>query len=149
RKRTGDLALELEQKAKAVLTSYRRKERVRRARRLWFRRKLSRQEKRLRSFLRETVVPSTDVVWAAAARPEHSLIFAASILADVRRAAGGQNGKLSYRVFYNLACYDASQNDDDDLALDELQEAFRRSGGGGRLLELHRWAQLDPALRSL
>ena len=163
-------AVILEMDALALLLSYRRRER----RRPGFRRKLSPQERRVRSFLCRTVMPSTDVVWAAARRarnPDVADVVLGPVLTRARATAQPtapnpfqrrprspcEAEPVSYRVFYNLACFLASASRDERgaraqelrrAALGDLREALR-GAYGARRHELIRWAQSDPSLAPL
>ena len=123
--------------------------------RLWFRAKLEPREERLQRFLLETVRPSAELVLAGALRERGDAVAADRIFESIRALAS--TGTLSYRSFYNLACYEASQGrnysldeqrDSFAVALDDLRQALRRVHGRRRV-EVVRWASEDPSFVSL
>jgi hypothetical protein len=137
--------------ARYVLSTY--AEKRKRRRRLWLglrHHTLSPKEERLQRFLAMTVKPAAEIVLAAAERelvpalprPE-ALVRAIRTRADKSKG----EGELGYRVYYNLACYDATRGDREQ-ALTYLREALVRAKDRHRA-ELVESAKCDPALKPL
>lgn len=106
---------------------------------------LDRVEKRLRDFLRRTVVPCLDLVIASSLRTTNP-DEAYKRVAPLREAAAGNS--LSYRALYNLACFEAGKKDTSAQALALLRRALREAPEE-RQRELALWAATDPAFRPL
>lgn len=112
----------------------------------WWRRrgprKLNAREQRLLRFLARTVHPCAVLLAAGA------LLFLeeeerAEKLAEGIRAGGGRDD-LSYRVYYNLACYEAGRGRHEQ-ALEDLRIALHKVSGRRRT-SLVQWAGADPSL---
>jgi hypothetical protein len=149
-----DRANQLLEEAEAVLATYAR----RRETRKWviFRNSLTAKEERLEQFLRRTVNPCLTIVLAASIRLRSPAEAEAQIapLRDRANLSGGpgteEANELSYRSLYNLACYEAGSAEalPQNNALRYLAAALERAPVPRRV-ELARWAQMDPSLKSV
>ena len=137
--------------ARVLLERYDKRSNHRQWWRGWRKARLEPAERRLERFLSRTVVPSASVVQALALRQQGYLEEADHIVSQVRLAKADD---LSYRAYYNLACYEASPGRGETVnageeafavALEDLRQALRRVFGA-RLVELIRWAKKDPVL---
>lgn len=116
-------------------------------------RTLTAQQLRLKRFLEETVQPCGELVVAGARAalgdPDRDKRLASRIRDSVLK------GNLSYRVAYNLACYELAFLDKDTaeeswaLALDALRVAFRDAPNQRQRTALVAWARKDPALKPI
>ena len=141
--------------AGVLLERYDRRSKHRDWWRPWRQRKLKPAERRLERFLGRTVKPSASLVLAGALC-QQGYVDEGDQIASRIRAFPGKDG-LSYRAYYNLACYEASQgrggtvnvgNCGFAVALEDLRQALRVVHGA-RLTELIRWAGKDPSLKGL
>jgi hypothetical protein len=106
--------------------------------------KLRQRQQRLKRFLERTVIPSTEIMKAGALLALGRGEDAEQLVSFVRESAG-----LSYRVHYNLACYEATAGEDRvEAALDDLRTALRLAFGAKRT-RLVEWARVDPSLASV
>jgi hypothetical protein len=106
--------------------------------------KLEPRQRRLERFLVRTVIPSTEVMVAGALRALDRREEADQLVSAVRARPA-----LSYRVYYNLACFEATASEDrDEAALDDLRTALRLAFGAKRT-RLVEWARVDPSLESV
>jgi tetratricopeptide (TPR) repeat protein len=144
-KRSAATALNLVEDAERLLTRYRKKTAQRSWKRGFRKGQLDPREERLHRFLIETVKPSAWLVRAGALLAQDKTSEAERVVGDIREEA--KRNPLSYRTYYNLACYDASRESRTD-AIEDLRQAVRRASGRN-LVELLRWAKDDPSLKSL
>jgi tetratricopeptide (TPR) repeat protein len=103
------------------------------------------QEERLGTFLAETVEPCCAVVAARRLYQLGRADDAEAYVDDVRRRA--QNGTLSYRGYYAIACFEGGAGGHDE-ALAHLARALR-DAPRNRRAELARWAENDPDFERL
>ena len=144
------------------------------------------RQQRLRRFLKQTVVPCAEVVRAGALLAQGKKADAERLIEPLKERAAETTAsvpapyrvapsRLSYRVYYNLACYEgtipperpstrmdvrtyagevlagydvAEPAEPYEQAMSYLFEAFRRCHGRRRGL-LARWAELDPAFHAI
>jgi len=149
-------ALSLIQNSMRLLSWYDEREAAYRWWRPWGARSLAPKERRLRRFVAETVEPCAELLAAGAYVLLGDLEQGELYAAGVRRLAD-QNA-VSYRTFYNLACYDVALAVSPagaegaeqllELGLRDLRAAVRRVHGRRRT-ELLRWAWRDPSLAPL
>ena len=95
-------------------------------------------------FLEFTVEPCLELIIAASlpeARRKHQVS-----IADLRAKA--KDGHLSYRALYSLACHEAEDPKETELALAYLRLAFRLAPADRRQ-RLVKWAGKDPSLGSI
>jgi hypothetical protein len=114
-------------------------------------------QRRLRRFLRRTVIPCAEIVMAATELHAGEVEASEARIEEIRRRARSE--PFGYRVHYNLACYEAERagpepedgNRDKARegratdALADLRAALRMSHGVARM-ELVARARSDPAL---
>ena len=131
---------------------------VSKTRTLWRRRKLTAKQQRLLRFLAETVRPCSELVTAGALAALGDADKAEEHAGPVRAIVLKE--RSSYRVAYNLACYELTQHHEkadekaDEkvaegqfrLALVALQIALRRAPTHRQRAALIAWAEKDPAL---
>jgi hypothetical protein len=113
--------------------------------RFW--RKLGPSEERLRKFLRYTVIPCLELVVAGSLRSEGE-IEAAEKRVRPLRARTEDRKRVSYRVLYNLACYETGAEQAPGSALAFLRQALRKAPED-RQHDLAKWARKDPSLSGL
>jgi hypothetical protein len=129
---------------------------VTRERTRWRRsRTLTPQQLRLKRFLEKTVQPCSELIVggarAALGEPDGDKGAASAIRDSVRKG----DGDLSYRVAYNLACYELAclveetAEESWALALDALRIAFRDAPNQHQRAALVAWARKDPALKAI
>jgi len=107
-------------------------------------------EERLEEFLMRTVEPTLQIIVAASLRSSDPKGAEDHVQTVRQRAARRGEQDVSYRVLYNLACYEAGKVEDDAplAAVRYLREALRRAPANRRQ-ELGRWATKDPSLETL
>ncbi len=127
--------------------------------RLGLKRKLSRRDARLQGFLSRTVIPGAELIRADATvrqkgQTPQQIAEANASVEQLRKRA--EREEFSYRVYYNLACYEANWQSSNlaettelhDRALIDFQKALRRANGRQRQ-EIIDWSQADPSFTSL
>jgi hypothetical protein len=112
-------------------------------------------EERLLRFLKRTVEPCAQVLLAGGEFFRGQREEAEARVTGLRARP---ESRFSYRVHYNLACYEATRaavEDDPDVSdarldrsLEDLRAAFRKAGGQTEV-ELIQWAETDPSLAPL
>jgi hypothetical protein len=152
----SEIASELRILIKDALAKYE----SRKARLRWWRpwlEDLTPREERIFRLLEHTVLPCTDLLIAATLLHSGQTQDAEGLVEPIRQAASERT--LSYRVYYNLACYTvgraqarkpstAPADDGLRLAITLLRKSFRlaRDPRKGQLIE---WARDDPSLELL
>lgn len=123
----------------------------------WRRRRPSPPEERLRRFLSGSVIPGARLIQAdARSRQKNAPGPDTDDPNEIVRKLRTHAAKYSYRVHYNLACYEANWQSDDpgeisemhSNALADLHKALQLSWGHQRQ-EIVEWSQADPSLASL
>jgi hypothetical protein len=152
-------ALRLQKQATVVLDWYDKRERTAKGWWPWDSRKLAPGEQRLQHFLSTTVQPCAVVLVAGALLYRGDIEPAESFVTALRSREDASN--LSYRVYYNLACYDVARGEalergdtelESDAPFERALAALRRAlaGAHGRpRKELIRWAEKDPSLQPI
>jgi hypothetical protein len=116
--------------------------------------KLTVKQQRLRQFLLRTVVPCLEIVIAAARRNAEGADSEAE-LSPLRRTIEDQRHRpqldraVSYRVLYNLACYEAGGRvPNREATMGYLAQALVQAPADRRQ-ELGKWARKDPSFGAL
>jgi hypothetical protein len=115
--------------------------------------KLTVKQQRLRQFLLHTVVPCLEIVIAASRRRTES--GGEAEIALLRHAVEDQRVKpepqrtVSYRVLYNLACFEADGEAPNKEATMEYLAQALESAPADRRQELGKWARRDPSFKAL
>jgi hypothetical protein len=118
----------------------------------WGPKRLTAGEKKLKQFLSRTLLPCLEILIGGALLYLRRFQEAEAHVAPLRDRAAEND--LSFRVYYNLACYEAGRGAKQEgdqsslLALQYLGKALRLVSGRRRD-ELVRWAQKDPSLKPL
>lgn len=113
------------------------------------------RQQRLREFLLRTVVPCLEILVAASRRHtgrrsagEAQLTTLRHAIKDQRRAPKSERS-VSYRVIYNLACYEAGGEAPDKATVMEYLRQALDEAPADRRRELGRWAGKDPSFKAL
>jgi hypothetical protein len=145
-------AQELIEDARTTLCFFEQQERTKR----WglFPVKLTIKQQRLRQFLLRTVVPCLEIVIAASRRRGERSGGEAELVPLRRAIEAQQEGPesrrtVSYRVLYNLACYEAGGRAPNRRATMGYLAHALEEAPADRRHELGKWARKDPSFDAL